>query len=87
MLLINNVRIIAIGINRSIDSSLSRNILSIAGSSNHAVAPVERAIIPVLPGKETFPYVLRVVSEVLSSNGSTSMGSVCGSTPWPRLKM
>jgi len=40
----------------------------------------ERAIIPVLPGKETFPYVLRVVSEVLSSNGSTSMGSVCGST-------
>ena len=31
-------------------------------------------------GKETFPYVLRVVSEVLSSNGSTSMGSVCGST-------
>ena len=43
-------------------------------------ALAERAIIPVLPGKETFPYVLRVVSEVLSSNGSTSMGSVCGST-------
>ena len=41
-------------------------------------ALAERAIIPVLPGKETFPYVLRVVSEVLSSNGSTSMGSVCG---------
>ena len=40
----------------------------------------ERAIIPVLPAKDTFPYVLRVVSEVLSSNGSTSMGSVCGST-------
>ena len=40
----------------------------------------ERAIIPVLPPKDTFPYVLRVVSEVLSSNGSTSMGSVCGST-------
>jgi len=43
-------------------------------------ALAERAIIPVLPGKEIFPYVLRVVSEVLSSNGSTSMGSVCGST-------
>ncbi|MBW4577719.1 MAG: polyribonucleotide nucleotidyltransferase [Aphanothece sp. CMT-3BRIN-NPC111] len=43
-------------------------------------ALAERAIVPVLPPKETFPYVLRVVSEVLSSNGSTSMGSVCGST-------
>ena len=40
----------------------------------------ERAIVPVLPAKDTFPYVVRVVSEVLSSNGSTSMGSVCGST-------
>ena len=43
-------------------------------------ALAERALIPVLPSAETFPYVLRVVSEVLSSNGSTSMGSVCGST-------
>ncbi|NJM64900.1 MAG: polyribonucleotide nucleotidyltransferase [Acaryochloris sp. RU_4_1] len=43
-------------------------------------ALAERALIPVLPTKEEFPYVLRVVSEVLSSNGSTSMGSVCGST-------
>jgi polyribonucleotide nucleotidyltransferase len=43
-------------------------------------ALAERAIAPVLPSKEEFPYVLRVVSEVLSSNGSTSMGSVCGST-------
>ncbi|MEL6495329.1 MAG: polyribonucleotide nucleotidyltransferase [Cyanobacteria bacterium J06623_7] len=43
-------------------------------------ALAERALIPVLPGAEDFPYVLRVVSEVLSSNGSTSMGSVCGST-------
>ena len=43
-------------------------------------ALAERAILPVLPPKEEFPYVLRVVSEVLSSNGSTSMGSVCGST-------
>jgi polyribonucleotide nucleotidyltransferase len=43
-------------------------------------ALAERAIVPVLPSQEQFPYVLRVVSEVLSSNGSTSMGSVCGST-------
>ncbi len=43
-------------------------------------ALAERALIPVLPTKEEFPYVIRVVSEVLSSNGSTSMGSVCGST-------
>ncbi|SBO43221.1 Polyribonucleotide nucleotidyltransferase [Cyanobium sp. NIES-981] len=43
-------------------------------------ALAERALIPVLPTKESFPYVLRVVSECLSSNGSTSMGSVCGST-------
>ena len=43
-------------------------------------ALAERALVPVLPSKESFPYVLRVVSEVLSSNGSTSMGSVCGST-------
>lgn len=43
-------------------------------------ALAERAIVPVLPAKDTFPYVVRVVSEVLSSNGSTSMGSVCGST-------
>ncbi len=43
-------------------------------------ALAERAILPILPPQEEFPYVLRVVSEVLSSNGSTSMGSVCGST-------
>ena len=43
-------------------------------------ALAERAILPVLPPKDDFPYVIRVVSEVLSSNGSTSMGSVCGST-------
>jgi polyribonucleotide nucleotidyltransferase len=43
-------------------------------------ALAERAITPVLPSQTDFPYVLRVVSEVLSSNGSTSMGSVCGST-------
>lgn len=43
-------------------------------------ALAERALVPILPPQEDFPYVLRVVSEVLSSNGSTSMGSVCGST-------
>lgn len=43
-------------------------------------ALAERALVPVLPSQAEFPYVLRVVSEVLSSNGSTSMGSVCGST-------
>jgi polyribonucleotide nucleotidyltransferase len=43
-------------------------------------ALAERAMLPVLPPKNEFPYVIRVVSEVLSSNGSTSMGSVCGST-------
>jgi polyribonucleotide nucleotidyltransferase len=40
----------------------------------------ERALLPVVPSVEEFPYALRLVSEVLSSNGSTSMGSVCGST-------
>ncbi|MFH1990743.1 MAG: polyribonucleotide nucleotidyltransferase [Patescibacteria group bacterium] len=40
----------------------------------------ERALLPVVPGKEIFPYAIRIVSEVLSSNGSSSMGSVCGST-------
>ena len=42
-------------------------------------ALAERAIIPVLPSEEEFPYAIRVVSEVLSSNGSTSMGLTCGS--------
>ena len=43
-------------------------------------ALAERALISVLPSAEEFPYTLRLVSEVLSSNGSTSMASVCGST-------
>lgn len=43
-------------------------------------ALAERALVPVLPDEEEFPYVIRVVSEVLSSNGSTSQGSICGST-------
>ena len=43
-------------------------------------ALAERALLPVLPSKEEFPYAIRVVSEVLSSNGSSSQASVCGST-------
>lgn len=43
-------------------------------------ALAERALEPVIPDKETFPYAIRLVSEVLSSNGSTSQASVCGST-------
>ena len=39
----------------------------------------ERAVLPVMPSKEDFPYAIRVVTEILSSNGSTSMASVCGS--------
>jgi polyribonucleotide nucleotidyltransferase len=43
-------------------------------------ALAERALLPVLPAEETFPYALRLVSEVMASNGSSSMASVCGST-------
>jgi len=43
-------------------------------------ALAERSLVPVLPSEEEFPYAIRTVSEVLSSNGSTSQGSVCGST-------
>ncbi len=43
-------------------------------------ALAERAILPVIPTKEEFPYTIRVVTEILSSRGSTSMASVCGST-------
>jgi len=43
-------------------------------------ALAERALEPVIPGKEDFPYTIRVVSEVLESNGSSSMAAVCGST-------
>jgi polyribonucleotide nucleotidyltransferase len=53
------------------------------GSSRREVghgALAERALIPVIPPETDFPYTLRLVSEVLSSNGSTSMASVCGST-------
>ena len=43
-------------------------------------ALAEKALVPVIPSKEEFPYTIRVVSEVVSSNGSTSQASICGST-------
>ncbi len=43
-------------------------------------ALAERALLPVIPSEEEFPYAIRLVSEILSSNGSTSQGSICGST-------
>lgn len=54
------------------------------GSTNRRMighgALAEKALVPVLPPKESFPYTIRIVSEAFASNGSTSMGSVCGST-------
>ena len=53
------------------------------GSSRREIghgALAERALLPVIPEEKEFPYTLRLVSECMSSNGSTSMGSVCGST-------
>src|SRR5205814_7867013 len=43
-------------------------------------ALAERALVPMIPDQETFPYTIRVVSDILESNGSSSMASVCGST-------
>ncbi len=43
-------------------------------------ALAEKALLPVIPAKDLFPYTIRIVSEAMASNGSTSMGSVCGST-------
>jgi polyribonucleotide nucleotidyltransferase len=43
-------------------------------------ALAERSLEPIIPNEEEFPYAIRLVSEVMSSNGSSSMGSVCGST-------
>jgi polyribonucleotide nucleotidyltransferase len=43
-------------------------------------ALAEKAVLPVIPGKDVFPYTIRLVSETMASNGSSSMGSVCGST-------
>ena len=40
----------------------------------------ERALLPVLPDEDEFPYAIRVVSEIMESNGSSSMASTCGST-------
>lgn len=54
------------------------------GSTNRRAvghgALAEKALIPILPSKENFPYTIRIVSEALASNGSTSMGSVCAAT-------
>lgn len=54
------------------------------GSTNRRMighgALAEKALVPVIPNKEDFPYTIRIVSEAFASNGSTSMGSVCGST-------
>ena len=54
------------------------------GSTNRRMighgALAEKALLPVIPAKEVFPYTIRIVSEALASNGSTSMASVCGST-------
>ena len=58
-------------------------VKNIRGQSRREVghgALAERALEPVIPAEESFPYAIRVVSEALASNGSTSMGSVCGST-------
>ncbi len=58
-------------------------VKNLRGQSRREVghgALAERALEPVIPAEESFPYTIRVVSEALSSNGSTSMGSVCGST-------
>ncbi|MDD5165488.1 MAG: polyribonucleotide nucleotidyltransferase [Candidatus Pacebacteria bacterium] len=54
------------------------------GSTNRRMighgALAEKALIPIIPAKDVFPYTIRIVSEAMASNGSTSMGSVCGST-------
>jgi polyribonucleotide nucleotidyltransferase len=58
-------------------------VKAIRGQSRREIghgALAERALLPVIPAEETFPYALRLVSEVLASNGSSSMASVCGST-------
>ncbi len=58
-------------------------VKALRGSSRREIghgALAERALVPVIPPETEFPYTLRLVSEVLSSNGSTSMASVCGST-------
>jgi len=49
-------------------------------AGNRARALAERAISQVLPSAEEFPYTIRIVSEILSSNGSSSMASICGAS-------
>ena len=62
---------------------MSERHVPLRGASRRDVghgALAERALVPVIPTEKDFPYTLRLVSEVLSSNGSSSMASVCGST-------
>ncbi len=58
----------------------ARNAKSVGRREYGHGALAERALVPVLPSESDFPYAIRVVSETLSSNGSTSQGSICGST-------
>ncbi len=46
-------------------------------------ALAERAILPIIPSEENFPYTIRIVSDILESNGSSSMASVCGGCAFP----
>ena len=57
---------------------ISRHLVLV--KQNHQEELGRKALVPVLPSKEDFPYAIRVVSEVLGSNGSTSQASVCGSS-------
>ncbi|MCD8161257.1 MAG: polyribonucleotide nucleotidyltransferase, partial [Clostridiales bacterium] len=58
----------------------AKNVKSVGRREQGHGALAERALVPVLPSESDFPYAIRVVSETLSSNGSTSQGSICGST-------
>ena len=50
------------------------------GPRNRPRCAAERSVLPILPAEDEFPYTIRVVSEIMSSNGSTSMASICGAT-------
>ncbi|MCD8127566.1 MAG: polyribonucleotide nucleotidyltransferase [Clostridiales bacterium] len=58
----------------------AKSVKSVGRREQGHGALAERALVPVLPSESDFPYSIRVVSETLSSNGSTSQGSICGST-------
>ncbi|MCC8063653.1 MAG: polyribonucleotide nucleotidyltransferase, partial [Clostridiales bacterium] len=58
----------------------AKSVKSVGRREQGHGALAERALVPVLPSESDFPYAIRVVSETLSSNGSTSQGSICGST-------